>query len=480
MRDTTGGLPVALREKTTKDTDGRRTRRPITNISEGNVMKTILRALLALMPLSIGVASLGLCAALALPVAANAGAPASTQFKVMSSDRTELGDDIAHYRYDIVMGPGKYDVVRIHRIVREARPNKPVSTRDAVMLLPGSPTTFEGIFMAPMVTGVSEFDHSIVIFLAKNDIDVWGMDYGWALVPPDETDLEFMGQWGLAKDMAYAEAALSFARSTRVGTGQGNGKLHVLGLSYGGQVAYTVVGEETVQPPGLRNVKGMIALDIGVKHGNESDREIACAAAAAEQAILESNPPSSYVNDIGLGLQGLGFLALTDPGTESPYFAPLTNWQAALWVGTSFSQAWHLVGGYLDEYGIPTSLRFTNDQLWVGAMVAAYNAYYPRRTDVDTGQLACGAFDTPFDDHLAQITLPILQIGAKGGLGPSMYASTTFTASRDVTTITVQLLPDADVAMDFGHVDTVLARDAETLVWRPILDWIMAHRENRP
>jgi hypothetical protein len=443
-------------------------------------MKTILRALLALRPLSIGVACLALSAALALPVQANAGEPGPAQFKIMHADRTELGDDIAHYRYDVAMGPGKYDGVRIHRIVREKLPNKPVSTRDAVMLLHGNPGTFEGMFMAPMVTGVSELDHSIAIFLAKSDIDVWGMDFGWALVPPDETDFEFMGQWGLGKDVAHAEAALSFVRSMRVDTGQGNGKLQVLGLSYGGQVGYTLVGEETVQPPGLRNAKGLVALDIGVKAGNESDREFYCAAALDEQAILESNPPMTYANDIGLSIQGLGYLASIDPGTESPYFAPLTNWQAALYVGTSMAQSWHLVGGYLDEYGVPSGLRFTDDQLWVGAMVASYSPYYPRRIDIDTDQLLCGTVDTPFDDHLAQITLPILQVGAKGGLGPSMYASTTFTASRDITTITVQRLPDADVAMDFGHVDTVLATDAETLVWRPILDWIMAHRENRP
>lgn len=443
-------------------------------------MRAILRAMLALMPFGPGMACLVLCAALALPPEADAGGPAPVGFKVMYSDRTQLADDIAHYRYDVAMGPGKYEVVRIHRVVREKRPDKPVSTRDAVMLLPGSPNSFEGIFMAPMVSGVSEPDHSIVIFLAKNDIDVWGMDYGWALVPPEETDFEFMGQWGLAKDVAHAESALSFARSIRIHTGQGNGRLHLLGLSYGGQVAYTLVGEETLQPPGRRNVKGMIALDIGVKYGNDGDREIACAAAVDEQAILESNPPTTYANDIGLGIQVLGYLASTDPGAESPYFAPLTNWQAALYVGTSFSQAWHLVGGYLDEYGIPSGLRFTDDQLWVGAMVASFPAYYPRRTDVDTGQLLCGAFDIPFDDHLAQIAVPILQVGAKGGLGPSMYASTAFTASRDVTTITVQRLPDTEEAMDFGHVDTVLAREAETLVWRPILEWIMAHRENRP
>jgi hypothetical protein len=176
-------------------------------------MKTVLRALLALMPLSIGMACLVLCAALTLPVQANAGGPAPAQFTIMNLDRTQLGDDIAHYRYDVAMGPGKYDVVRIHRIVRERRPNKPVSTRDAVMLLPGNPNSFEGIFMAPMVTGVPELDHSIVIFLAQNDIDVWGMDYGWALVPPDETDFEFMGQWGLAKDVAHTEACSSCARS---------------------------------------------------------------------------------------------------------------------------------------------------------------------------------------------------------------------------------------------------------------------------
>jgi hypothetical protein len=448
-------------------------------------MKAILRALRALMPLSIGMVCLVLCAALTLPVEANAGGPAPVQFKIMHSDRTELGDGIAHYRYDVAMGPGKYDVVRIHRIVREKRPNKPVSTRDAVMLLPGNPNSFEGIFMAPMVTGVSELDHSIVIFLAKNDIDVWGMDYGWALVPIDETDFTFMGQWSLAKDAAHAEAALSFVRSIRVDSGQGNGRLHVLGLSYGGQVAYTLVGEETVQPPGLRSAKGMIALDIGVATSNESEREFYCAMAEADQALLEQNPPSNYANKIGLVLQALGYLASVDPGAASPLLEGFTNLQAALFVGARTElltpgQSWHLVGGYLDEYGIPSGLRFTDDQLWVGAMVASFPPYYPRRIDVDTDQLLCGTSDIPSDNHFAQITVPILHVGAKGGFGTSMYASTTLTASRDVTTITVQRLSDTDEAMDFGHVDTVLGTEAETLVWRPILDWILAHRANRP
>jgi hypothetical protein len=167
-----------------------------------------------------------------------------------------------------------------------------------------------------------------------------------------------------------------------------------------------------------------------------------------------------------------------------PPFASLTNRQVALFVGARTElltgASWHLVGGDLDEYGIPSALRYTDEQLWVGAMIAAFPPYYPRRIDVDTDKLLCGTADTPLDDRYAQITVPILHVGAKGGFGPSAYASTTFTASRDVTTITVQRLSDSDEAMDFGHVDTVLATEAETLVWRPILDWIMAHRENRP
>lgn len=449
-------------------------------------MKTKIRALLAQLPLSIGIAYVALCAALALPIQANADGPLPARLKIVNSDRTQLDDGIAHYRFDVTVGPGKYDVVRIHRIVREERPTEPVSTRDAVMLLPGNPNSFEGIFMTPLLTGVSGRDHSIVIFLARNDIDVWGMDYGWALVPAEETDFEFMGQWDLAKDVAHAEAALSFARSSRIRTGQGNGKLHVLGLSYGGQVAYTLVGEETVRPPGLRNVKGMIVLDIGVRLANESDREFYCAMAEIDQARLDSNPPSSYANNIGQIFQFMAYLAWTDPGAASPIpeFAPLTNWQAALFVGARTElltgQFWHLVGGYLDQYGIPSGLRFTDDELWVAAMGASFPPYYPVRIDIDTDRLLCGTIDTPFDDRFAQIKLPILHVAAKGGFGPSAFASTTFTASHDVTTITVQRLSNAGEAMDFGHVDTVLGRRARALVWRPILDWIMLHHENRP
>jgi hypothetical protein len=56
---TPGGSPVALRDLTTKDTAGRRTRTPENSDSEGDVMVTILRALKSGTGTSIGLAIAG-------------------------------------------------------------------------------------------------------------------------------------------------------------------------------------------------------------------------------------------------------------------------------------------------------------------------------------------------------------------------------------------------------------------------------------
>ena len=29
-----------------------------------------------------------------------------------------LGGDLAHFRYDVAVGPGQFDVIRLHRVVR--------------------------------------------------------------------------------------------------------------------------------------------------------------------------------------------------------------------------------------------------------------------------------------------------------------------------------------------------------------------------
>ncbi|MGD0581088.1 MAG: hypothetical protein ABSC08_19465 [Bryobacteraceae bacterium] len=54
--------------------------------------------------------------------------------------RTVLYEDIAHYYCVVRVGPGEHDVIGLHRIVREERPNRPADLDQAVMFFPGSPT----------------------------------------------------------------------------------------------------------------------------------------------------------------------------------------------------------------------------------------------------------------------------------------------------------------------------------------------------
>ena len=403
-----------------------------------------------------------------------AGGGAFVPGTIKHSDRTVLHDDIVHYRYDVVVGPGQFDVIRLHRVVKERVPYHPVRTLDGVLLLPGSPNYFEAIFMAPLISSAIAWDHSIVVFLAQNNIDVWGMDYGWALVPAETTDFNFMKGWGVVKDTRHAEIALSLARQIRGITDQGFGPLHVLGFSYGGIVAYSLAGEETQQPRFSRNVKGIVIDDVAMKFKEQSIRDYYCSSVAIDQANLDAGV---YNDDSGLFLKQVSDLALSAPTDPSPIVPDFTNYQLALVFGASTGllngQFWHFVGGYLDANGIPSDLRFTVAQLWLD-LLQNIPPHLPMQSDFDVDAVFCGAVKVPFDDHLREIAIPILFAGAGGGFGEYGYYTTSLTASKDVTKFTVSETGDRQT--DFGHADTVLATDADTLVWQPVLDWLRAHR----
>ena len=403
-----------------------------------------------------------------LPGAKGAFAPGT----IKHSDRTVLRDDIAHYRFDVVVGPGKFDVVRLHRVVREAQPHHPIRTVDGVLLLPGSPNFFEAIFMAPLISSVPAWDRSIAVFLAENNIDVWGMDYAWALVPAETTDFNFMKGWGIVKDTRHTEIALSLARQIRGITDQGFGPLHVLGFCYGGMIAYSLTGEETQQPQSSRNIKGIIVGDIPMKFKEKSIRDYYCSDMAVYQAMLDAG---EYSDDTGVLLKQVSDLALSDPDDGSPIIPGLTNYQTALLVGATGNPpiSWHFVGGNLDENGIPSDLQYTEARLWLD-FLQAVPPHLPVQTDLDGDAVWCGAVNVPFDDHLREIAVPILYVGTGGGFGQYGYYTTTLTASKDVTKFTVSETGDRET--DFGHADLFLSRDAEGLAWGPILDWLKAHR----
>jgi len=84
----------------------------------------------------------------------------------------------------------------------------------------------------------------------------------------------------------------------------------------------------------------------------------------------------------------------------------------------------------------------------------------------------------PFDDHLGDVAVPILAVGAAGGAAPQPYTHS-LTSSQDIEQFTIQFLPDELHFLDFGHADLTLANDAEALVWQPILEWILDHRSSK-
>lgn len=110
--------------------------------------------------------------------------------------REILWSDVAHYWWDIPVGSGTYDRIRLHRVVRERRPNKPIHTSEAVFLQHGAFVGFVKFIFGSASPGTPD-DHSAAVYLARNDIDVWGIDQNWALVPAGTTDFSFMEDWGI-------------------------------------------------------------------------------------------------------------------------------------------------------------------------------------------------------------------------------------------------------------------------------------------
>jgi hypothetical protein len=47
---------------------------------------------------------------------------------IRSVERTVLGEDIVHYRFDVSVGSGTFDRIRLHRIIREKHPYQPIHT----------------------------------------------------------------------------------------------------------------------------------------------------------------------------------------------------------------------------------------------------------------------------------------------------------------------------------------------------------------
>jgi pimeloyl-ACP methyl ester carboxylesterase len=384
--------------------------------------------------------------------------------------------DVVHYAFDVPVGPGPFDTIRMHRVVKEVNPGRPAKKMEGILLLPGLPQLFEPIFMMAAAPGVPPDQGSVAVYLASHGVDVWGMDYGHSFIPYPTASLAFLKGWGIDKEAAHVHTALSIARWLRVTSEQGNGPIHLLGFSYGGLVVYAAASEDTQHPGNLRNIKGIVPVDgTPVRQVMGSAAQLnSCNTARDTLKTLDSG--TYHFNSSASHLRAEA--ARDYPDTPNLSSGAATAEFPGFPSGTFTNYQFMLVNGirnktYAGSYTVtPPSamLMFTYGHRSV-TLGTTTPSYYPLQIVFDGAASRCGTDTYPaaFDDHLGEIEVPIFYVARQD---TDLY-TTTQTRSRDVTTLIINPALSPNL---YGHADSFLANDAASKIWRPILDWIQAHR----
>lgn len=380
---------------------------------------------------------------------------------------------VVHYKMRLRVGAGPYNFIGIHRVVRETAPCRPIRSKDAIFLQHGDGKDFEGVFLPGTRSSNTPYDFGMAVYLAENDVDVWGIDQAWTLVPEGPTDFNFMKDWGLQKNIDDLRLAIAVARSARFLTGGGSDKMILLGYSSGGATGYATLNQEALLPASRRQVKGFVSADMFLKTDDPVLRQVFISDASSIKTQYDAG---TYQYDIPFQL--ISQLARSSPNDPSPVIPGLNNLQAALFYGAGqiFGDGvtFHYLAGVLDNSGIPSDLQLMTIPQWLDFLQTGtrYEAakflyeYEQMITDVAIGRFA---------DHLADVRVPVFNVAAKGGLGQKTVYGTTLLGSKDVTTKIVEL-GNPNILLEYGHIDLFTGRIAQAKVWRPILDWVKAHK----
>jgi pimeloyl-ACP methyl ester carboxylesterase len=383
--------------------------------------------------------------------------------------RTELSDGIVHYQFKVRVGPGEFDKIGVHRLVKEIRTYWPIQTEGHVFMVHGALAGFGNTFFAPGLESSDDINEntSAPFNLALKNIDVWGIDLGWTMVPAETTDFNFFDGWGFEKDAYHTMIGMLIARFGRGFSGQGFSPINLLGYSSGATVAYALANRETQQPNLMkRHIKGLIPVDNAFKFENGED--IGCGSAGGFMDEINSG---KLQNEFGAFFSWAGGMAIATPDDDSPIIPGVSNSQALRILFSSPQDPengvfFHFFGGNMNEF-------FYSDESRIFNVAASYSPYMPNQIWYEFNALNCSSEDVSFDDYLNLISVPIYYIGA-GGDGKAGFYTGTLTASTDITNHFVSV--NGDPATDFGHVDTWLGYDANQLLWAELGNWIINHR----
>ena len=445
-----------------------------------------------------------------------------SEIKLISINREKILDKIYEYTFILQVGDGEFDKIGIHRVVKERRPWRPVKINAGVIMTPGTMMDFTTTYMMSTQTDAPgiEIDHSLAIYLAKNNIDVWGIDHRRSCVPDLYPDTEipycyadpgncsFMKDWNLSTQINDVRTAVEFARIIRSFTGQGNDQMYILGASRGGRLAYAYANEETQLPSCERNLKGIIIVDVAYQfdpcselwYCNDYFNSSTCGNTTASLAgcercqILQSVYNSGrYYDDTAVSFKKIAYLADVLPDSTSPIITGFTNHEvgelatSAIYIFTApikpLITRYHYCTGTFNETGHPTGLQFSNYDFIVD-LACNLDNFMSINCLIDEERVMCDNWATcdispplvdcpndgvPYADHLDEITVPALYVGGETGFG-DYYGNYTISllGSEDKTILIVP---------GYGHLDVLTGDNAKTDVWKPIYKWIKEHRK---
>lgn len=324
-------------------------------------------------------------------------------------------------------------------------------------------------------------------WLAGSGVDVWGIDLRWTRVPATESDYSFMADWGIERDVEDVSNALGAIRSIRGDLTFGSDPVNLLGWSRGGIIGYALLDAESQLSASARNVGGFIPVDIYLKTDDASLKQHACNRLAGELALLNGSP-AQYQDSTGYLVSYTGAQVLNGQGAATCLLpacsaAGLSNNDLAGLVGTAtfslvpdpFGPLYHFTAGSTDIAADTFSLTFTDHDSLLN-MEAGAAPFQPLQIAVDTDTAIC---DDPlqvgvdFDDHLGDVTVPVLYVGAAGGIGTAGEYTLTYLGSSDVSTY--EISTGAPTVLEFGHVDIFHTRTDQATIWSPIQTWIRNH-----
>jgi hypothetical protein len=395
----------------------------------------------------------------------------TTPVTLMNYERQVISGNIVHYKFEVAVGSGQYDKIGIHRVVKEMAPNKPVVTDRTVFFQHGSAKDFVGMALPGLYSSNTPDDFGIAYFMAKNDVDFWGIDQAWTLVPESVTDPDFMADWGIEKNFTDLRTGMAIARIARFLTSDLLDKLKLSGYSSGVTTGYAGLDHEAQLEEVVRHAKGFITIDMATKSNNDIFNS-----SWNDYMVFYKGLYDSGVYQDNIIFKPVGNLARTDPDGDSPIIPGFTNKQTALYFGTAplfGGSLFHYIAGIFDN-GMAVDLKYVTLDQWYDFLESAV-AYEPILLTLDQIVLVNDIGVSDFDNHFKEITIPIYNVSPGGGFAELSETAFPLLGSQDITSYIPRLYSPDQAEIDFGHIDIFIANNAETVIWKPMLDWIKTH-----